>query len=843
MAKSVKKSSNADRVNHYENEFQKVQDAARGFEQHDRKNEGLRNIALQAVFDFGQQIRMEPEILEDFVRANSLPWNKVTERNPYNALVHMAFPDTKQKSWLSQCSNVLDYAHDTKINEPLIQWLCGEGGISQRYTEAVEHFGRSTTGKASRSKALRIDKAKKQLLSDPLSDALPGIHASKAGFFRSLVYFDGTSTRLVHVQDKTDDAATETYLLDLIGPTDVTTHVLAEKPLFNLYRAIDLIVGSCGKQGNDEERHILLWNETTGSNILTRLLLVSDAYTFAHAKITLAQAIPELVEQSPLLLRYADAQVFLKDFQYNDEWRFEVSGSSVLLKNGAKSPTLLKLLPFGERKDGNRLRSGTKLGRRTKHFRLDVEQMQSLLGNLQTARKLLDKQNGHSLTAYPRPKRFQISSAGGFLRLDMREMPSIQTSFLTFRKPSASICQHRELAIEDVEQLCQALAPYGDDVGGWFADSDVEDAALCIDHSFLNRDRFEYSSPFVISVRMDRTLVCEDIAADYITTISTNRSAPAYSTKLERDRQRRSAKIEWPTEPYSSGRTFGAFITSFLPNEQENRTKRKFDFEWQLEWWRRMTDIPVTVIASNWADEEIAACEEMNLIGERNGRLIKEPARPLIANRIRCLQEFYASRFDWGIIMDDDAALFHSAAHNSGAAFFSEMAANGPDAYSGIDVFYPINPGKSNSQGPLWKPSPELFRDNHVFDPEYDLKGSLFVVRNFRKEGRPEVLQPADFDLHGEDTLFAIEAIRQGCSVRRCGNIVLQEFNIGASHFPDRINQMKLGNAKIAEMYAQMGLRMSATKGREHNLDRSQMLRQFGRSEDQRIEVKKPQTI
>lgn len=845
MAKSIKKPSNADRVTHYKNEFQKVEEASRIFDAHDAKNDGLQYAALQAVFEFGQQIRLEAEVLEAFVREHDgLQWNKVTEKNPYNALIHLAFAGETRKAWRSQCSNVLAYAHDKKINEPLSQWL-EDGGVSGRYKEAVDHFARSTTGKAGRSKALRLQTAKAQLVASPLTGSLSGfnLNGAKPGFFRSLVYYDGKTTRLVHVRDTPDDTATETYLLDLVGPADIRTHPLADKPLFRFYRAIDLIVGSCGAPSEKEERHILIWNEEQDDKIVTRLKLVSDAYTFTHTTVTLAEAILELEEKGALLLHYADAQTFRKDFHYNDEWRFEVQSSKVYLANNAQSQTQFQLLPFAERKGERLLRAGANHTRRAKHFRLTMDQMQSLISNTQIARKLFDKQNRDNLTPYPKPKRFQLALDDGQLRVNMQELPNIQTVLLTFKKPLSTIHPHRELAIEDAVQLFEALVIYGDDVAGYFADSDVEDAAFCINHDFLDGDRFEYASPLVISVKMDRTLICDYATLPIaLTETPPNGSGPSsgYSKRLLSRWAQREKATHWPETPYKSGKVFGAFITSFLPNEPENRIKRKFDFEWQLQWWRRMTDVPVTAIVSNWNDEEVDGLEELGRLQERGGRVIRVPARPVNENRIHCLSEFYASDFDWGIIMDDDAALSHSLSHNSGAAFFSEMATNGTAAYDGIDVFYPINPGKSNSQGPLWNLAPDLFRDNHVFDPEYDLKGSMFVVRNFRKAGRPDVLPPADFNLHGEDTLFAIEAVSKGCSVMRCGNIVLQEFGVGVSHFSDRINQMKRGNERIAEMYADAGLRMSEKKGREHNLDRAEMLRRVGRSEGRRIIVKKP---
>lgn len=874
MAKSVKKSSTADRVTHYNLEFRDVEKAAKAFETHDAKNDALQYLALEALFDFGQQIRAEPDVLESFVREHELPWNKVTAKNPYNALVHLTFRESRQKSWLSQCSNVLAYAHDQKINEPLHQWL-ENGGISGRYEKAVEHFARGTTGKSGRSKAMRLQTARDRLTASPLTEALTGVDMAGAapGFFRSLVYYDGTTTRLVHVRDTPDDAATETYLLDLVGPADIRAHPLAEKPLFRLYRAIDLIVGSCGAPGKNEERHILIWNDKQDDETATRLKLVSDGYTFTNAEMTLVKSIVELNGLGPLFLSYADAETFRKDFQFDDEWRFDVQGPDVHLASSAKSPIRLRLLPIDERKDDRKLRGGAKPTRRSKHFRLTVDQMQGLASIVQTTRKLFDKERKDDLTPYPKPKRFQLAADGNALRLATPELPHVWSTFLTLKKPGASFHPHRELAIADVDQLCQALAPFGDDVTGYFADSDVEDAALCIEHHFLDGDHFAYASPLVISVKMDRTLVCDDIAlvptplepgspptppekpiraprqsgssvvaakplsTGLVASVSEPASRARDYKRIEANRQIKRARF--PASPSSSGRAFGAFITSYLPDASEHRKSRKFDFEWQLEWWRRTTDIPVHVIASNWTDAEIAESKELSLLGHHGGKITRVGPRILIENRIDCLNQLYASDFDWGIIMDDDAALMQAENHNSSYRLFAEMAANGNAAYDGVDVFAPIYGRKVPFNSELNGPD-NPYAANHVFKKNTDLKGSMIVVRNFAKEGRELLLPDASFRCHGEDTYLVLKAVSLGYSTTTCWNMVLEELS-GESTFAagdgDRTEKMREGHERLVSEFGHLGLQM---KDGSHSLDKQDFERRCWGDKRKEITVEKP---
>ncbi|MDQ1197510.1 hypothetical protein [Agrobacterium sp. SORGH_AS 787] len=300
------------------------------------------------------------------------------------------------------------------------------------------------------------------------------------------------------------------------------------------------------------------------------------------------------------------------------------------------------------------------------------------------------------------------------------------------------------------------------------------------------------------------------------------------------DKSYGSIPVTFPDTPHPSGGLFAAYIVSFMPDDPQHRIARRLDIEKQLRWWELMTDIPVHVIASNWQPLALKSAPELGRLAARGGSVINAPAQSVVLNRNAALQAFYASDHPWGIIMDDDAILYDSPNHNSGAAFFSEMAKNASSAYDDIDMFFPINPGKLPGQNTIWSADPVLYRDNHVFSGNHDLKGSIFIVRNFRLSDRPQILTPPHTGL-GEDTLLAMEAVSKGCTVYRCENIVLKEFS-GKSHFRHTRTEMKKGNEVIATKYAVQGLRM----GSEHLLDRRDFLRSCLSGRPDRVVVAKP---
>jgi hypothetical protein len=284
---------------------------------------------------------------------------------------------------------------------------------------------------------------------------------------------------------------------------------------------------------------------------------------------------------------------------------------------------------------------------------------------------------------------------------------------------------------------------------------------------------------------------------------------------------------------------FAAYVVSYLPPDPKHALKRRLNLHKSLSTWRQMTSFPVHVIASNWSQLALDNDPELALLSLNGGSVIVQPAQPVAENRNAAFAALYASTHAFGIIMDDDACLSHGPAYNSGFDLFHEMAANGMAAYSDIDIFFPINPQKKPGQNTIWKADPILFRDHHVFTAAYDLKGTMFVVRNFPLFGRPAVLAPTPFPHVGEDTLLAVEAVKKGCTVYRCDNVVLQEYS-GPSHFVHSKPVMKIGNTAIASIYAADGLKMSIVKKREHLLDRTAFVAKHIGSRPARVVIPKP---
>lgn len=838
MGKAVKKEPIVSALQQYQDRFRSVVDAASAFENHDTQGQKLLYAALEQVFAFGEEIRQDAPAFESFLEVHGKTLNKVTKDNPYNALIELAFAGNRSKSWRSEISNVLRLASDLNIKEPLSQWLEAGGGISGRYADAVDHFARPATSKAQKLRSSRLDMITSELKQSRIvTTALPGVTLTN-GFHRSLLFSEGGQTFLVHVRDEDDQKIIDKYLLEVAGDRKPDEHPLADRPLYPLYRAIDLIVGTCMPSNNGKIQLITIWNEMNDKAPVTKLRLLSDAYSFTNVTVTLAHALPELNGKGQLVLELSDAETFRRLFQRNYQWHVSDDAQGIFLVDDAKSQTRLALRPIANYLD-KKLRQGAKLGRRTRHFQATCTGMKASASNLDMAAALFRKASGTRLASHPAPKRLQWQSAGTTLEVGVTNAQSysgLSYPFLDFTGPATSIDAQMELSLADIAAFWKTASAYGEDLSGYIADGDVQDAAFCIDHTFVGGDRFQYVSPMVLGVSMARTHVCEDFVA---TTIHPPAPALLRSRDYKLIEENRRKKTNFPLVPSSSGRVFGAFITSFMPDDAELKADRKFDFEWQLEWWRRMTDIPVHVIASNWTDEDVTASKELNQLSEHGGSITRVGPRILIENRIDCLKQLYASDFDWGIIMDDDAVLMQAENHNSSYRLFAEMAANGISAYDGVDLFAPIYGRKAPFNGELNGPG-NPYADSHVFKKNTDLKGSMIVVRNFAKEGKAPLLPDPNFRCHGEDTYLTLKAVSMGYSPMTSWNMVLEELS-GESTFAvtddDRTEKMRKGHERLVSEFGHLGLRM---KPNSHALDKRELEKRLSGGKAKQVSVPKP---
>ncbi|WLS09727.1 hypothetical protein Q9314_08185 [Shinella sumterensis] len=500
MASPVKKSSSTSAIAQFEIEFEKIKNAADDFNAYELGGNDLLYAALDQIFSFGEDIRKRHAVFEHFLKQRKVKLNKVTRENPYNALVELTFGGLKSKSWRSEISNVLAYASDRIGNAPFLDWI-KDGGVKGRYEEAVEYFRVKKGRKTNNLRSAQLAEITEKLKRAPITPtAIPGMPVLSEGFHRSLVYSDGTNTFLVDIKGEETPADVEKYLLDLARKRGTSTHPLKDRPLFNLYRAVDLIAGTCSAATKGKANFIRFRNIMVDGQTTTVLDYVSDAYSFTHAAVTLAGPIAAFGENGTFLLELADAEAFIADFPSDPIWSIGMDNDAVVLADDSTVKRTITLFPIS-RESTEVLRQGKALINPSRAFTAPVTEMAQALASLPhfTRGKALPR----TLSWDIEDKKMQLSSPDNLLlRLDfLHPFSAVEPLFGV-----------REMLTSDLIALLKSVTPYGEDLVGNVADSDVQDAAFCIDHKWTDGDRFHLVSPFVISQNLDTAEVCEGLS-------------------------------------------------------------------------------------------------------------------------------------------------------------------------------------------------------------------------------------------------------------------------------------------------------------------------------------------
>jgi len=457
--------------------FQAVERFAREYERHQGRSNDLLRSALTELYTFGEMLRTqatEPgrSLVQEFVRSKGLPWNAVTQRNPYNALVKLAFKQSASSQ--SQYAAVLSYASDCRI-EPLVfgSWLQDGGGIKGRYPEAAEHYGSARKQRNSQERASRLKIAEGLLSSREHSRpvALPRGVTADAGFALVLAKIDGGGNAVIIDVVQAERAALEPVLLGY-APTKATAKAaLAAEPLGHLYRAIDLVLGCTDDKTGGNVRHVLLVNALDRGRPICRVEALSEAYTYTWAGMALSGHLHGLPPGIPFVLRCNDAAFFRRDFPNHDEWT--VSSDPIPRIHNSRREYSLQLHPLDPQ---GSYRVGCVPVRRHKPVSATYESQQAVLRFLNDRKLEHDRRRVRMKEKQPFPPTLTIQSISGELKLGL---PSMLAASVTFGESSPDRdLGERELATGELADVLRALAPYETPLEGTFIDTDVTDAAL-----------------------------------------------------------------------------------------------------------------------------------------------------------------------------------------------------------------------------------------------------------------------------------------------------------------------------------------------------------------------------
>lgn len=258
--------------------------------------------------------------------------------------------------------------------------------------------------------------------------------------------------------------------------------------------------------------------------------------------------------------------------------------------------------------------------------------------------------------------------------------------------------------------------------------------------------------------------------------------------------------------------TFAAYIISYADADAKKKAARFTIHNAQLDEWLIHTTIPITVISMGYKPADYRS----------DARITYQDIEPCKTAEARhhAFSLFYSSEHPWGIVMDNDAMLYHAVQHNSGYRLIKEMSSQ-INRYDDLGLLVPINPSKSPFTKML---ADDLHQANHVFKRHMDVKGSMIFVRNFRLYGQTEVYPDRSYDWC-EDGKLAMDAVKAGHRVMRCENIVLKEKGASSSSFGNAtVDRKPFMRAANERMVRELGGPLKMSSKSPHLLDRKEWL-------------------
>ncbi|MCC4300208.1 hypothetical protein, partial [Aurantimonas coralicida] len=429
--------------------------------------------------------------------------------------------DKLKKAARSQYARTLAYAHETRINTQLGDWLREGGGIAARYAEAVTHFSDPYKKFRGSARHLQIEQGKKKLGAMSISPAFKLSQKHEAGTYRkALIRVNGTGDQaeVVTLLD-TDDAELEKIFHSFGTAREAAHQALSGNPLFSLFRALQLVCQLT--PGALKGVALVARNINKDGSQATIIESASVEHSFAWARMTLAKPIEQFNGVVAFSISLEEAARFVKDFQSNIAWSWSKDGSPTLAADH-QAPIVFAQLP-----PAIALRVGGILGRKSQPFQLTAEAMNACTGLLDQLNRTYQKGPDHA--ARRAVTRLELQPKKGGLAAVPVEASHYSIPLLSMNKPR-TLADNRWLSGSDIARVMRALRPFDIDVSGAVRDADVADAAIEIVHDF-EADKLEVCVPMTISARMDKTLVCADLE---LPAVSADRAASSRSASKKK---------------------------------------------------------------------------------------------------------------------------------------------------------------------------------------------------------------------------------------------------------------------------------------------------------------------
>lgn len=488
--------------------------------------------ALDKLYALGERLHADTILKKEFLTAHDA-WDGDAESNFFIPLVRLAFPDTG-KTQRSKYAKVLKFALLTKSkDQPLKEWLVyEEHTLEQRYNEAVAAEKAVAPSAGGKPSGRRGRPPNTSLVADAMK-RLEGKSISQPVVLQSSIRIEGnyatvlarkTADGQIELVDFVDTktADVDKVLKRFAKPTAALRAALEDKPLYRLFRAIELVHTLTKLPGANGSRYITLDVKSADE---CQIYAVSSVNNFLACSVGLRKASLPLPQGYKFILVAEGAKddegneatpdhtsaisAFIESFTTQAEWTLEADEGGTFRLVSSSSSIVLKLEPLslsGER----RWRVGEFSGCEASDVTFDAYHAEGFADWLATARVALTQQNNDATEKEQFRPVVKLESGEKYVRVASLQIPNLIKNLFEIGDERVDIPGERYLSVHDVLAVEKAMTAYGLRLTGSIADRETDAAAIVLSQE-LEGDELK----ILIPVAINRTGEYAECCADY----------------------------------------------------------------------------------------------------------------------------------------------------------------------------------------------------------------------------------------------------------------------------------------------------------------------------------------
>ncbi|MCM8737265.1 hypothetical protein M5E06_24400 [Azospirillum sp. A1-3] len=499
-------------------EFEPVQKAAADSEKADEGARKALYAALEGLFDFGRRLLESGDftIAQAFVDKMGGKWGAVAQKNPFTALVKIAFKHASDAPQ-SKYAKVLQVAYVLKIKDPLSKWLLSGGKTLEIwYEEADQHLSpESAASKDAKTEALIADGIAALKKEKPLSGVvqLSAPLSSSSEFATVLVRVVGPDQIEIVKMLSTEEADVAPILKKHGSKKRSARSTLEQHSLFRFFRAVEFITSVSTPPGAKERRLIVVETSEDAGAITSRLYSAASMYDFMYAEARITGHDLGLPVGSSLYFdveKSDTAEQFVSGFLKDSNWSVEVhgNGSCTLVPENTKL-NRITLLPFTE-KEREGLFVGTSKFTSSAKTAFDYGAAQHALDWLDAMKEFVSSSNQTRVAKTDTDSVLKLKDGQGAIAAAAIRAPSATPVDLFPVPASYKLPKDRHLRVRDIQRLADMAVAYGLSMSGDVVDAEVKSAFAVLEQK-LNEDELRCFVPFATNQQGTYARCCQSI--------------------------------------------------------------------------------------------------------------------------------------------------------------------------------------------------------------------------------------------------------------------------------------------------------------------------------------------